>query len=253
MVASARRAAVPQAKEIAGPAGGGPGRGAPGRSRLDGAARRAWIVDAAAEAFAALGFGVSTREIARRLNVTQALLYRYFPAKNDLVEAVVGRFRRRVWPDPAPLLGLDGDLGSRLTGFYLGYLRETSPVSLRLFLRANLDGLKLAPRFGPPLTEHVLRPVIAALRAELGLPDLAARGMMRGERELAMALHGGLVFLAIRRHVYGMDVPDPPDELVALQVRAFLPGALNELRRLHGLAGETSLTVAQLRPRRLRP
>ncbi|MEP5759008.1 MAG: helix-turn-helix domain-containing protein, partial [Litoreibacter sp.] len=46
------------------------------------------IVAAAAEHFSEVGFGGSTREIAKRVGVTQPLLYRYFPTKGDLIEAV---------------------------------------------------------------------------------------------------------------------------------------------------------------------
>ena len=66
---------------------------------------------------------------------------------------------------------------------------------------------------------------------------------MRGERELAMVLHGGLVFIDIRKHVYRMPMPDNLDDLLALHVRTFVPGALEELRRLHSDAAEPALTV----------
>ena len=46
------------------------------------------IVEAAADHFAEVGFGGGTREIAKRVGVTQPLLYRYFPDKESLIEAV---------------------------------------------------------------------------------------------------------------------------------------------------------------------
>jgi hypothetical protein len=119
---------------------------------------------------------------------------------------------------------------------------------VRLFVRANLERRDVARRFGPPLTERVLGPVVEELRAEAGLPGFAERPFLRGERELAMALHGGVVFLGIRKHVYRMPMPEDLTELVALQVRTFLPGALAELARLHDTDAEASLTVRQLRP-----
>ena len=73
---------------------------------------------------------------------------------------------------------------------------------------------------------------------------------MRGERELDMALHGGIMFLAVRKFVYGMPMPDDLSDLVALQVRTFLPGAILEMQRLHGDAAEPTLTVRQLDRRR---
>lgn len=221
------------------------------RQRLSGAARVETILDAAAAAFAGQGFALTTRALAARLGVTQALLYRYFPSKQAIVEGVLARAARGRWQEA--WTGLLGDraipLEARLTSFYGAYVGAMSPLRMRLFVRANLDGEGLAQRFASPLTERVLRPVVAELRHAAGLSDFAVRPLMRGERELAMALHGSLVFLAIRKHIYRMPMPDSLDEIIALQVRVYLPGALHELGRLHGASAEPELTVEQLRPR----
>ena len=137
-------------------------------------------------------------------------------------------------------------LEERLVDFYRDYVEGSSPVRMRLFVRASLEGLELARRYGGPLTASVLAPVVAELRAEAGLPDLAHIPLLRGEREIAMALHGGLMFLQIRRHVYAMPMPDAPGELIRLQVRIYLPGAIEELRRLHREPSRDSLKVRQL-------
>jgi AcrR family transcriptional regulator len=224
---------------------------APARRRLPRGAREERIVEEAATLFAEVGFDAPTRTLAKRLCVTQALVYRYFPSKQRLIERVIeqafARLQSRV-ADPA-LRDRATPLEMRLIGFYQGYLARVSSTSMRLFVRAGLDG-SLARRFSVPLTEHLLAPVIEELRHAAGLPDSAMRPLMRGERELAMALHGGVVFLATRKHVYGMPMPDDLSDLVALQVRTYLPGALEELRRLHGDAGEPTLTVRQLDRRR---
>jgi AcrR family transcriptional regulator len=225
---------------------------APPRRRLPAAERRAQIVAAAEAAFADHGFALSTRDLAARLGVTQALLYRYYPSKEALVaEVLERRLRRR---DLGPALALlrrrEQPLAERLTAFYTDYLEALTATRLRLFVRANLDGQPLAARVGAGLTERVLGPVLAELRAEAGLPGLDRLPMRRGERELLMALHGAVVFLAIRRHVYRMPMPDDLGVLVALQVRTYLPGALAELTRLHSPDVAASLAVDQLRPRR---
>ena len=220
--------------------------------RLPRGAREEVIVAAAAALFAEAGFDAPTRELAARLGVTQALLYRYFASKQRLIERVFeqafGRLQGRA--EDASLGDRCRPLEARLIGFYQGYLARASYTSMRLFVRAGLEGGDLARRFSVPLTERLLVPLIEELRHAVGLPGSDVRPLMRGERELAMALHGGVVFLGIRKHVYGMLMPDDLSDLVALQVRAYLPGALEELRRLHGAAGETSLTVRQLDRRR---
>jgi AcrR family transcriptional regulator len=50
--------------------------------------RRREFVAKAAEFFSEQGFGGGTRDLARRLGVTQPLLYRYFPSKDDLIREV---------------------------------------------------------------------------------------------------------------------------------------------------------------------
>jgi hypothetical protein len=114
-------------------------------------------------------------------------------------------------------------------------------------VRAGLDGLAQPARRGAMLTAALLEPVVAALRREAGLPEPAHAPLLHCERELAMALHGGVMFLAVRKHVYRMPLPDDLDDLVALQVRLWLPGALEEIRRLHSEAN--SAAVLQLAPK----
>ena len=225
---------------------------APGRRRLPRGEREKRIVEAAAALFAEVGFEAPTRALAGRLGVTQALLYRYFPSKEQLIERVFEQAFARLQshaPDPG-LSDRTISLEVRLIGFYRSYLARISFTAMRLFVRAGLDGGDLARRFSVPLTERLLAPVIEELRHAAGLPGSDVRPLMRGERELAMALHGGVVFLATRKYVYAMPMPDDLSDLVALQVRTYLPGALEELRRLHGNAGEPTLTVRQLDHRR---
>ena len=37
---------------------------------------------------------------------------------------------------------------------------------------------------------------------------MSKRALIQGEREVAMTLHGSLMFLAIRKHIYRMPMPD---------------------------------------------
>lgn len=216
------------------------------RSRLPRGEREAAILQAAAELFAERGFGASTREIAARLGVTQALLYRYFPSKQALIDRVISaRFGGERWnPDWDTLLADHTlPLEERLIRFYEAYRRRSKPASLKLWVQASLKGAQVAGRYSGTLTRRVLAPIIRELRHEAGLAGFAERGFMRGERELAMVLHGGLVFINIRKHIYRMPMPENLDDLLALHIRTFIPGALSELRRLHGGDAEPALTI----------
>jgi AcrR family transcriptional regulator len=205
------------------------------RTRLRPEERTAQIVEEAARFFAERGFDGRTRDLAARLGVTQALLYRYFPSKQVLVDRVFEQVFASRW-DPAwerLLADRAEPLLARLTRFYQAYAARSTYTSLRLFVRAGLDGVGFARRYSVPLTARILQPVVRELRHEAGLPGFGSRPFFRAERELAMMLHGGIVFLGIRRHVYGMLLADAPDDLVALHVRTFLRGAVAEIRRLH--------------------
>jgi len=60
----------------------------PKQKRLSPDDRRKEFVAKATEFFSEEGFGGGTRDLARRLGVTQPLLYRYFPSKDDLIKEV---------------------------------------------------------------------------------------------------------------------------------------------------------------------
>ena len=59
-------------------------------SRSDARRNRERLVSAARELFASAGVDVSTREVARHAGVGVGTLYRHFPAREDLVDAVLG-------------------------------------------------------------------------------------------------------------------------------------------------------------------
>src|SRR6202049_492260 len=79
------------------------------QKRLSPDDRRKEFVAKATEFFSEEGFGGGTRDLARRLGVTQPLLYRYFPSKDDLIKEVY----RTVYLEPLDT-GWEKLLGDRL-------------------------------------------------------------------------------------------------------------------------------------------
>jgi AcrR family transcriptional regulator len=63
------------------------------KPRADGARNRQLLIDAAKAAFSEVGLSVSLEEIARRAGVGIGTLYRHFPTRESVVEAV---YRREV-------------------------------------------------------------------------------------------------------------------------------------------------------------
>ena len=65
--------------------------------RLSSEERRQQIADAAASLFARKGFaGVTTRQIARRARVNEAILFRHFPTKDAILQAVMSWVTERL-------------------------------------------------------------------------------------------------------------------------------------------------------------
>jgi len=220
-------------------------------SRLPRGARRERLIEEAAAFFAEAGFEGTTRALAERLGVTQALIYRYFSSKQELIDAMLAAVFGDRW-DPAwddLLADRERPLEERLTTFYCAYHRRSTALTMRLFIRAGLDGQSLPGRHGARLTDRIFVPVIAALREEAGLPGFAKKRMTRGERELAMTLHGAVIFLGIRKHVYQMPMPRNLDDVIRLQVSTFVAGARSSILALHASDDESPLAVPQLTPR----
>ncbi|MDB9881364.1 TetR/AcrR family transcriptional regulator, partial [Planktomarina temperata] len=92
----------------------------PKRKRLPSPERRQDFINKAIEFFAEEGFESSTLGLAKKLGVTQPLLYRYFPSKDDLISEVYGAVYVNRWlPEWEPLLrDRSRPLTERLNTFY---------------------------------------------------------------------------------------------------------------------------------------
>src|ERR1700757_308026 len=116
------------------------------QKRLSPDDRRKEFVAKATEFFSEEGFGGGTRALARRLGVTQPLLYRYFPSKDDLIKEVY----RTVYLEPldtgwgGPLNGRPPPLRDRLQEFYSAYTTVIFTRKwLRIYLYSGLKGLDI--------------------------------------------------------------------------------------------------------------
>jgi AcrR family transcriptional regulator len=65
--------------------------------RLSREDREARIIDAAADFFAEVGLDGRTRDLAARMGVSQALIYRYFPSKQVLIDRVFATVFAERW------------------------------------------------------------------------------------------------------------------------------------------------------------
>lgn len=205
------------------------------RKRAKRGERRELIIEGAHKIFSEHGFSASTRDIAASLGVTQALLYKYFASKDALIEAVFeARYAHgRYMPDAEILADTSRPLEERVTSFYGAMFDFLRDGSLRLFIRSALDGYAAHDIYANELIRGSIMPLVEALRAELGLAAISERALSDAEYEVAMAQHGGTVFIAIRNLVYERGPRLDVKDAIAQHVRLWLPGALAEMKRIH--------------------
>jgi AcrR family transcriptional regulator len=202
---------------------------AAGRSRrLPPDERERLIAAAAIRFFAEKGFEGQTRELARRLGITQPLLYRYFPSKEALIERVYQEVFVGHWKPEWEVLLADRrlPLRDRLLRFYREYAQLILSYEwVRLFTFSGLKGLDLNARFLQLLRDRVFPRVVAEVRHAYGGPSPSEVPIREAEIEIVWSLHAALFYLGVRRWIYGLPIPSDLDQAVADKVAAFLDGA----------------------------
>ena len=213
----------------------------PVRRRLGAVEREHQIVAGAISYFAEVGLDGQTRELARRLGITQPLLFRYFPTKAALIERIYEDVYLKRWKPEWEAVIADASLptGERFRRFELDYQRTIDDYAwLRIFVSAGLKGYDLPRRYLGFVRERVFAPLLVAMRAEYGLPSPAEQPLGSGEYELLFGLHGALVYVGLRTRVYGLDGPPDHDEARGALLDSALPGLGQTYRRIVLRAGQ---------------
>ncbi|GAB5097195.1 MULTISPECIES: TetR/AcrR family transcriptional regulator [unclassified Caballeronia] len=193
--------------------------------RLAPEVRERQIVLKAVDHFATHGFSGSTRELARQLDITQPLLYRYFPSKEALIDRVYEEVYQ--WDTSWENLIKDRDLPiqERMVRFYSAYsvviLRREW---IRIFIFAGLTREGINSKYLTRLRERVFLPVMAEIRLAYGLPAPASARQREIDLELIWSLHASIFYLGVRKWIYGLPVTDDVEDHIARQVDAFLNG-----------------------------
>ena len=114
-------------------------------SYLSKEARRAQILHGAIEFFAEEGLSGQTRELSVRLGITQPLIYRYFPSKQHLLDAIFEELFVKRWDLSWKHLMTDSalPLEDRIARFYRDFDQAIlSREWVRLFVLSGLGGFK---------------------------------------------------------------------------------------------------------------
>jgi AcrR family transcriptional regulator len=213
--------------------------------------RRDHILREATSYFAEFGLSAGTIELARRIGITQPLLYKYFATKDLLLIAVYERLFPQSWGPPLEALLEDESIPvqDRLTTFYRHFARDVLTFEhVRLFLFSGLTNSALNARYYSILTKRVFTRIAKALREEFG--GTAGTGpITKAELEIVQSLHATIYHIAFRRWLHGLSVESDLDDLIAQKVRIFLNGAGAELASIH-VAREAGGRAGRPRPAR---
>lgn len=189
---------------------------APKRRRKSSEDRVRDIITAAADHFAEVGFGGGTRDIAKRVGVTQPLLYRYFPDKDNLIEAVYRTVYLESWDADwdAGLQDRTVSVRTRFDRFYQDYTAANfTPRWLRISYFAGLRDAQINQWYNHLIEELILKQLVREHRVELGLQDDAY--VSPPELEVAWQIHGGLLHYGWRRYVLDLPVSEDLDQVIS--------------------------------------
>ncbi len=184
------------------------------------------IINEAVRFFAEVGFEGQTRELAKRMGISHAVIYRHFDSKDALIERVYEQVYLKRWnPDWEPLvLDRSRPLEERLVQFYKEYaVRVFDYDWVRIFISSGLKSYDLTDRYLTIIRDKIIIPAASELRHELGrdsepgIPD-------KSELELFWGLHGSVFYVAIRKFVYNINVDVDDQSIVENTVRAFFRG-----------------------------
>lgn len=209
------------------------------RKRLAPSDRRRLILEGAIRFFAEHGLDGSTHSLAKYLNVTQPLIYQYFPSKEDLIDAVYEELFQGRWKAEFDQILSDRSrpIRDRLLAFYASYTEVMhTPVWMRIYLYSGLRNLELNKRYNPLIERGVIARFCAEMRHSLGLPDLEAVPLTMEEREATWMLHGGLFYYGVRRFIYEVIAAEPTEQAVEAAVTVYVAGMPELYRRIGMLA-----------------
>jgi len=198
------------------------------KKRLSSQEREKQIVVAAVEFFAEVGFSGDTRQLARRLGVTQSLIYKYFPTKDALIDRVyeevyVGRWNP-YWEEVIQDRSIP--LEERLVSLYIEYSKAALTRDwVRIFMFSGLRGESINKKYLETLRSRILEPVALELRHELGLPDAKSIPLKTAEIELVWSINARIFYFGQRRWIFDVPIKDDVEEMIRLTIAHFMAGA----------------------------
>jgi len=200
----------------------------PATVRLSAAERESHIVQEAVCFFSEVGFGGDTRELAKRLGVTQSLLYKYFPSKEALINRVYEEVYLGRWNPFWESVVRDRSipLTDRLTSLYIEYAKAALTRDwVRIYMFSGLRGEDINRRYLDRLQERILKPIAKELRHEFKLPTIDEIPLNSKEIELVWSINARLFYFGQRQWIFDVPIEDDLDDLICMTIDHFMAGA----------------------------
>jgi AcrR family transcriptional regulator len=194
---------------------------APRLSRSD---RKSQILEAAVKFFSEEGFDGSTHNFAKKIGITQPLIYRYFDSKDELIREVYSVVFEGRWKSEweAILRDRTKTITTRLHEFYIVYTDVVFARDwMRIYLFSGLRELDINRWWSSFVESRILSAICDELRYETGADSILVRAPTPHEMELMWSFQGSLFYYAMRRDVYR--------SRVHMDFRSFLLLAINVL------------------------
>ncbi len=196
-------------------------RTAPTKKRLSSSERKQHILREAIRFFSEEGFSGSTHELAKKIGVTQPLIYRYFASKEELVKEVYNSLYEGTWNREWETILTDRAraLKDRLVEFYLSYTNIVFDRDwMRIYLFSGLRGLDLNRWWSQFVEQRILVTICDELRHENGYEGISRLPITPWELELLWSFQGSLFYYAMRRDIYRTKVHMEFNEFLSLSI-----------------------------------
>eukprot|EP01037_Dinobryon_pediforme_P016317 gene16317-16494_t len=185
------------------------------------------IIEGATQFFAEQGFEGQTRELAKTLGITHSAIFRHFPTKDALIDRVYEHVYVRRWnPDWEALIADRArPLEQRLVQFYCEYAARIFHYDwVRIFVFSGLKSYNITQKYLDIVHAKLILPLCGECRAHFNLPGLSLLPAHPREEEALWALHGKVFYIALRKFIYNVAVPDTVEEIIRDDIRVFMQG-----------------------------
>lgn len=197
------------------------------RTRLSPQDREHLILTGAIEFVADHGFAFSTRELARHLNVSQSLLYRYFATKEEIIEKIYERVYVGRWNPEWDEILRDRQLSvqERLERYLLDYSKVVLQKDwVRIFLLSAFEDPIISQRYISMLRRRIFEPLLDEQLASMEQKALSNPEDRELALELIWGFHSSIFYLGVRQWVYKTPTQVNIETLVRSRTRSFLVG-----------------------------